>query len=119
MFYYATGKDRAGNTLVTSYAKPEQAARYRAGARIEHGLRYLKISEDGTAKLEPEGEKLVRTLMIRPEDETPSEGRFVVWARMNGRWQETNFRYKTYAIANSAVKTALISLFPACAVIEE
>jgi len=46
-------------------------------------------------------------------------GNFVVYARINGAWEKTKFRYSTYAAANTAVKGALIQIYDACAVIEE
>lgn len=121
-YFYADGIDKSGNRLVTSYGKQDQAKRYRANASISQGEKFLVIGEDGSAKLgEDDGEGLlVRTLMINsnPEPENMT-GKFVVYAKINGTWRETNFRYSTYAKANSAVKSALINLYPACAVIEE
>jgi hypothetical protein len=119
-YFYADGVDRAGNRLLTSYKKEDQAKRYRAGAKISSGEKFLTIQPDGTAKLSTEDNGLlVRTLMVSANSEAEEmQGNFVVWARINGEWQETQFRYTTYAKANAAVKSALINLFPACAVIE-
>lgn len=119
-YFYADGRDKAGNRLITSYKKEEQAKRYRAGATISEGEKHLNIREDGTASLGTEGNMLVRTLMLRPEGQSDADmnGNFVVYARTNGKWAPTEFRYSTYAKANSAVKSALINLYEGCAVIE-
>lgn len=119
-YFYADGTDRAGNRLLTSYKKEDQARRYRAGAEISRGEKFLVMQEDGSAKLSSEGELLVRTLMVRPSTEADEmTGQFVVYARVNGKWGPTEFRYPTYAKANAAVKSALINIYQACAVIEE
>lgn len=120
-YFYADGLDKAGNRLLTSYGKQAQAQKYRAGATISEGEKFLEIMEDGSAKLtSADNGLLCRTLMVRPAgSEDEMSGNFVVWARVNGNWQETSFRYSTYAKANAAVKSALINLYPACAVIQE
>jgi hypothetical protein len=119
-YFYADGVDKQGNRLLTSYGKQDQAKRYRPGATVTQGEKFLDIQEDGSAKMSTEGELLLRTLMVRDSNEADEmTGRFVVYARINGRWQETQFRYPTYAKANAAVKSALINLYPACAVVEE
>jgi hypothetical protein len=119
MYFYADGIDRNGNRLLTSYKKEDQAKRYRAGAKISSGEKFLKIGDNGEAKLSNEGDLLVRTLMIRPETaDDEMNGNFVVYARIDKHWQPTSFRYSTYAKANAAVKTALINLYSACAIIE-
>jgi hypothetical protein len=121
-YFYADGTDKSGNRLLTSYGKEAQARKYRADAKITQGERFLAIAEDGTAKLSTSNDGkglLVRTLMINSNpDADNSGGKFVVWARIDGKWEPTNFRYSTYAKANAAVKSALINLYPACAVIE-
>lgn len=119
-YFYADGVDRSGNRLITSYGKADQAKRYRPGAQVSQGEKYLTLYEDGTAKLTTIPNNLLcRTLMVRSNpDAEEMSGRFVVWAKVNGRWQETDFRYPTYAKANAAVKSALINLYAACAVIE-
>lgn len=119
MYFYADGNDKAGNRLVTSYKKESQAKQYRKGATYTQGEKFLQIQEDGTAKLANEGDLLLRTLMVRADSgDEEMTGNFVVYARVNGQWQETDFRYKTYATANAAVKSALINLYSACAIIE-
>lgn len=119
MYFYADGVDRQGNRLITSYSKADQAKRYRQGATVTQGEKFLEITEGGARLSTEDNGLLVRTLMINsnPEQEEMS-GRFVVWAKQNGEWGETQFRYSTYAKANAAVKSALINLYPACAVIE-
>ena len=120
-YFYADGTDKQGNRLLTSYGKAEQAKRYRADAQISQGEKFLCIQENG-AKISATDDGnglLVRTLMVNSNPEPDNmTGRFVVFAKINGQWQPTNFRYSTYAKANSAVKSALINLYPACAVIE-
>lgn len=120
-YFYADGTDRAGNRLLTSYGKEAQAAKYRAGATITEGERFLEISEDkSSAKMTvKDNGLLVRTLMVRAKANGKMEGSFSVYAKINGEWQKTPFRYKTYSMANSAVKSALINIYDACAVIEE
>lgn len=119
-YFYADGTDKAGNRLMTSYKREAQARKYRADAKITQGEKFLQIQEDGSAKIGSTGDLLVRTLMVRPSgaDEEMS-GDFVVYARINGKWQPTEFRYKTYATANAAVKSALINLYSACAIVED
>jgi hypothetical protein len=116
-YFYATGEDKAGNLLITSYKQEAQAKKYRAGADIVEGYRYLDIDRSTvTAKFTGH---LLRTLIARKDAAAKMEGNFVVWARLNGEWFQTEFRYGTYAAANTAVKGALIQLYDACAVIEE
>ncbi len=116
-YFYATGDDKAGNLLITSYKKEDQAKKYRAGCEIVEGLKYLDIDRSiVTAK---NTGILLRTLIARKDAATKMEGNFVVWARLNGEWFQTEFRYGTYAQGNQAVKGALIQLYDACAVIEE
>lgn len=119
-YFYADGNDRQGNRLLTSYGKADQAKRYRPGANYSQGEKFLQLLENGNAKLSAEDNGLLcRTLMVRAATEEDNmNGRFVVFAKVNGRWQETEFRYPNYAKANAAVKSALINLYPACAVIE-
>jgi hypothetical protein len=121
-YFYADGLDRSGNRLVTSYDKEAKAQKYRAGANITQGEKFLNIREDGGAKLSATDDGqglLVRTLMIssNPSAEAMT-GRFQIYAKINNKWEPTNFRYSSYANANAAVKSALINLYPACAVIE-
>lgn len=121
-YFYADGIDKSGNRLLTSYSKADQAKRYRAGADITQGEKYLNLLDNGNAKISATDDGkglLLRTLMINsnPENEE-MKGRFVVFAKVNGNWEETNFRYSTYAKANAAVKSALINLYAACAVVE-
>lgn len=121
-YFYADGNDRSGNRLITSYGKADQAKRYRAGADITQGEKFLNIQDNGSAKISASDDGrglLVRTLMVNANPESADmSGRFVVYAKINGQWQPTEFRYSTYAKANAAVKSALINLYPACAVIE-
>lgn len=119
-YFYAAGPDKAGNTLITSYKKREQAERYRAGAEIYEGLKYLHINGQGESKVSStESPLLLRTMLSRVEAQSTMDGPFVVYAKINDVWQETQFRYPNYAAANAAVKGALINLYDACAVIEE
>jgi len=118
-YFYATGKDKADNMLITSYKKRDQAVKYRPGADIVEGLRYLKIAEDGSAVLGKEGELLVRTMMARESTQEVMTGPFVVYVKIAGEWEKTDFRYETYGAANTAVKGALINIYDACAVIED
>jgi hypothetical protein len=118
-YFYATGPDKAGNTLITSYKKEDQAKKYRAGADIVEGLRYLSIDEDGQATVLKQGDLLLRTMLARKDAQEEMTGDFVVYAKISGRWEQTQFRYKTYSEANTAVKGALINIYDACAVIEE
>jgi hypothetical protein len=116
-YFYASGDDKTGNLLITSYKKEDQAKKYRAGCDIAEGLRYLDIQTSKvTAK---DTGLLLRTLIARKDKSETMEGNFVVWARIEGAWAQTAFRYGTYAAANTAVKGALIQLYDACAVIEE
>lgn len=122
-YFYADGPDKAGNRLLTSYKKEDQARRYRAGSKISQGEKFLAIQEDGGAKLSSQDDGnslLVRTLMVRPDGASSDEmtGNFVVFARINNKWEQTQFRFKNYASANAAVKSALIQLYSACAVVE-
>lgn len=119
MYTYASGPDKVGNTLITSYKKKEQADKYRPGATYFTGFKYLNISEDGQAVVSNEGELLLRTMLSRKDVGEPMEGNFVVYAKINGKWQKTDFRYTSYASANTAVKGALIQIYDACAVVEE
>jgi hypothetical protein len=118
MFYYADGHDKEGNRLITSYSKKDQAEKYRKDATIQGGTKYL---DKETSKLTNEDTGLlVRTLMVRGKDTTQEmSGRFVVHARINGEWDETKFRFSTYAAANQAVKGALIAIYEALVVVEE
>lgn len=115
-YHYAEAEDKAGNTLITSYKKEEQAKKYRPGALYSEGLLYLDLE---TGDLLPEGELLVRTVLTRKTAQEEMTGDFVVYAKVNDQWQRTQFRYSTYAAANTAVKGALINIYDACAVIEE
>ncbi len=118
--FYADGKDKSGNRLLTSYSKRDQAERYRAGAAItDDQIQYLVISDEGTALIKQEGKHLLRSLMIKAKtDEEVFEGNFVLFARIDGRWQPTKYRYPNYAAANQAMKT-LIAIYDGLAVIEE
>ena len=116
-FFYATGDDKAGNLLITSYKKEDQANKYRAGCEIIEGLKYLdtqasKVTGKDTGLL-------LRTLIAKRDAADEMTGNFVVYARINGEWEKTQFRYGTYSAANTAVKGALIQIYDACAVIEE
>lgn len=116
-YFYATGDDKAGNMLITSYKKEDQAKKYRAGCEVFEGLKYLDIVESKVT-----GNYtglLLRTLIARKNASGKMEGNFVVYARINGEWEKTQFRYGTYAAANTSVKGALIQIYDACAVIEE
>ena len=117
MYFYAMGDDKAGNTLVTSYKKEEQAKKYRAGATIQEGLKYLD-TEKGTLTNNDTG-LLCRTIIKRGGEAETFEGPFVIYAKSGGEWIKTQFRYETYGAANTAVKGALIQLYEACAVVEE
>jgi hypothetical protein len=120
MYFYGDGTDKSGNRLITSYGKRAQAEKYRAGAKISEGLRFLQINEDGSAQIAQDGDLLLRTLIVAPaQDEQVFEGPFVVYAKIGGQWQKTKYRYKTYSAANTAVKGALVQIYGACAVIEE
>ena len=118
--FYADGKDKAGNRLLTSYGKRDQAERYRAGAKITDDCeRFLVISDEGTALIKEEGELKLRSLLIRADtQEEVFEGNFVLYARIEGRWQPTKYRYPNYAAANQAMKT-LVAIYDGIAVIEE
>lgn len=119
--FYADGKDKAGNRLLTSYGKRDQAERYRAGAAItDDQEQFLVISDAGTALIKKDGELLLRSLMIKAQtdEEEVLEGNFVLYARIDGRWQPTKYRYPSYAAANQAMKT-LIAIYDGIAVIEE
>lgn len=118
-FYYADGKDKSGNTLITSYKKEDQARKYRAGASIQYGQRFFSVDADGTGIMSPKGDMLLRTMMVRGEETVENEGPFHIWAKSSGVWVDTGFRRKTYAAANTMVKSALIEIYEACAVIEE
>lgn len=116
-YFYASGDDKAGNRLVTSYKQEAQAKKYRVGADIVEGLRYLDV-ENSTLTAKDTG-LLVRTIMTKQgASDVDADGKFVVWGKQNNIWFETQFKYGTYAAANAAVKGALISLYEACAVIE-
>jgi hypothetical protein len=115
-YFYATGDDKTGNTLITSYKQEAQATKYRPGAQIVEGLRYLDLSTGVLGKV---GDVLVRTIISRKSAQEELRGDFVVYAKANGAWFETQFRYETYAAANAAVKGALIMMYDACAVIED
>jgi hypothetical protein len=116
-YFYATGDDKAGNLLITSYKKEDQAKKYRAGADIVEGLRYLDTE---LSKITAYDTGLVlRTLIAKRDAAEEMTGNFVVYARINGEWEKTQFRYSTYAAANTSVKGALIQIYDACAVIEE
>ena len=57
--------------------------------------------------------------MIKAQtNEEVFEGNFVLFARIDGRWQPTKYRYPNYAAANQAMKT-LIAIYDGLAVIEE
>lgn len=116
-YFYATGDDKDGNLLITSYKKAEQAKKYRAGADIVEGLRYLDTDSSKVTSVNTG--LILRTLIAKKGVSESMEGNFIVWARLNGEWFKTEFRYTTYAAANTAVKGALIQLYDACAVIEE
>ena len=116
-YFYASGNDKDGNLLITSYKKRDQAEKYRKGADIAEGLRYLD-TDRSTVTVKDTG-LVLRTLIARKEQSEKMEGNFVVWARLNGEWFQTEFRYGTYAAANTAVKGALIQIYDACAVIED
>ncbi len=117
-YFYATGDDKAGNLLITSYKKEEQARKYRADSEIVEGLRYLDTeSSKVTAK---DTGLLLRTLISRRDvQDQQLTGNFVVYARINGEWEKTQFRYGTYAAGNQAMKGALIQIYDAVALIEE
>lgn len=119
MYFYADGKDKGGNRLITSYKKEEQATRYRAGATITEADKFLVIQEDGKAVIKAKGELLLRSLMVRPANEiVEMSGPFVIYGRTDGIWERTKFRYPNYAAANTAMKGSLIHTFDAVAVIE-
>jgi hypothetical protein len=116
-YFYATGDDKAGNLLITSYKKEDQAKKYRAGCEVFEGLKYLDVVESKVT-----GNYtglLLRTLIAKRDASEKMAGNFVIYARINGEWFQTEFRYGTYSAANTAVKGALIQLYDACAVIEE
>jgi hypothetical protein len=117
-YFYADGLDKKGNRLITSYKKKDQADRYRAGAKISEGRKFLEIFDGGAKLTAQDNGLLVRTLMTS-SDVPVMEGPFVVYAKINGEWRETEFRYSNYAAANAAVKSALINLYGNCAVIEQ
>jgi len=117
-YFYATGDDKVGNLLITSYKKEEQAKKYRGGSEIVEGLRYLDTEKSKVTTADTG--LLLRTLIARRDvQDQQMAGNFVVYARINGAWEKTKFRYSTYAAANTAVKGALIQIYDACAVIEE
>ena len=116
-YFYAIGDDKAGNTLLTSYKKEDQAKKYRDGCDFSEGLKYLDV--EGSKVTSTDTGLLVRTLIARKSAQEAMEGNFVVYAKINGVWEKTDFRYGTYAAANTAVKGALINIYDACAVIEE
>jgi hypothetical protein len=116
-YFYATGDDKAGNLLITSYKKEDQAKKYRASCDIFEGQKYLDVVESKvTGKYTG---LLLRTLIAKRDAAEEMTGNFVVYARVNGEWTKTQFRYGTYSAANTAVKGALIQIYDACAVIEE
>ena len=119
MYYYAMGEDKSGNWLMTSYKNEEQAKKYRVGATVQSGVKYLDIAEDGSAKATNTETGLLLRTMIKRNDVETFEGNFVVYAKTADGWVKTQFRYKTYALANQVVKGALIQLYEACAVVEE
>lgn len=117
-YFYATGDDKVGNLLITSYKKEDQANKYRAGCEVFEGLKYLDVVESKVTGKDTG--LLLRTLIAKQRDAADEmTGNFVVYARINGEWEKTQFRYGTYAAANTAVKGALIQIYDACAVIEE
>jgi hypothetical protein len=116
-YFYATGEDKAGNLLITSYKKEDQAKKYRAGSDIVEGLRYL--DKEASKVTSVDTGLLLRTLIAKKDAAEEMSGNFVVYARINGEWEKTQFRYSTYAAANTAVKGALIQIYDACAVIED
>lgn len=120
-YFYGDGTDKSGNRLITSYGKRAQVDKYRPGTKVTEGLRYLKLNEDGTAQIANDGDLLLRTLIISPAsmNEEKMEGRFVIYARIGGQWQKTNYRYTSYGAANTAAKGVLVQMYGACAVIEE
>lgn len=115
-YFYAAGEDKDGNMLITSYKKQDQAEKYRKGATFSEGLRYLDTDRSTVTAMDTG--LLLRTIIARKDAGGKMEGDFIVWARLNGEWFQTEFRYSTYAAANTAVKGALIQLYDACAVIE-
>lgn len=117
--FYADGDDKNGDRLITSYKKRDQAERYRAGAKITEGERFLVITEQGAGYVKDAGTLKLRTMLVRSEGTELAEGPFRVYARSGDTWVKTQFSYANYAAANTAVKGALIQLYDACAVIEE
>lgn len=124
MYYYADRQDKAGRRLITSYGKEAQARKYGgANARVDSKQRRMVLREDGTASMSTTGTDglLLRTFMSNP-NRTPSAdegGKFVVYGKIGDKWERTSFSYKTYATANSAVKSALINMYDACAIVED
>ena len=116
MYYYADGRDKSNNRLITSYKDRSQAEKYRKDSNIQGGLKYLD-TERSVLTNEP-NDLLVRTLMVS-ETKQKLEGDFVIYARTDGKWEKTKFHYDTYANANQAVKGVFINIYDACAVIEQ
>ena len=117
MYYYADGRDKSNNRLITSYKDRSQAEKYRKDSNIQGGLKYLD-TENSVLTNDSSGGLLVRTLMVS-EKKQVLEGDFVIYARNNGVWEKTQFRYTNYALGNQAIKSALINLYEAVALVEE
>jgi hypothetical protein len=117
-YFYADGKNKAEDRLITSYGKQAQAEKYRPDAKITEGERFLNIAADGTGSIGNEGELLLRSLLVRKGTQAEMTGPFVIYGRTNGKWSRTEFRYGTYAAANTAMKGALITMYEAVAVVE-
>ena len=116
MYYYADGRDKSNNRLITSYKDRSQAEKYRKDSNIQGGLKYLD-TERSVLTNEP-NDLLVRTLMVS-EHKQKLGGDFVIYARTDGKWEKTKFRYTNYALGNQVIKSALINLYEAVALVEE
>lgn len=118
--FYATRLDKEGNKLTTSYTNKKMADQYGgAGSVVQETLYGINFG----ANLIHEGEigtniPIIRSLLVNNGEvgSATSDGRFKLYARIKGEWEDLNMSFSNYGAANALMK-AIIGQYEALVIV--
>lgn len=120
MLFYANRIDKDGNQLLTSYANEKSADKYGgAGAQRTNGILRASFTDGKLSVNETNKGPIVRSLLKNHgQAVSMASGNFVMWAKQNGEWSETTYRFDSYGAANTLMK-AMINIYEALMIIDD
>lgn len=107
--FYATRLDKDGNKLTTSYTNKKMADTYGGANSLVQETIYAINLETNDVLEGAEGLPIVRSLMVNNGEigSSSGEGRFKLYARVNGVWQDLNMGFSNYGAANALMKAII------------